>query len=228
MADKHPYVLSTLHLTQLINQLRNSFPQSLVVNAEMLQKLGIAPNNEGYVINTVRYVGIIDDSGKKTGLASTVFSKHEDSEFSQDFSKMVEKAYKDLFDLHADKSWTLDQNKVISFFRGADQTSKNVGYRQALTFQTLANLSGRLESISEKAASTPKSKNGHRKSSKPVSERREEKIKVDSIETKVKSGKGERDFGLTVRIEINLPAGADKETYDKIFQSLRENILNVE
>ena len=54
MADKHPYVLSQQHLTQLIEQLRNSFPQSLVVNAEMLQKLGIAPNNEGYVINTVR------------------------------------------------------------------------------------------------------------------------------------------------------------------------------
>ena len=32
--------------------------------------------------------------------------------------------------------------------------------------------------------------------------------------------------GLTVRIEINLPAGGDKETYDAIFQSIKENLLN--
>jgi len=228
MTDKHPYVLSTLHLTQLIAQFRNSFPQSLVVNAEMLQKLGIAPNNEGYVINTVRYLGIIDENGKKTELAGTVFSKHEDSEFSLEFGKMVSSAYKDLFDLHGDKSWTLEQNKLISFFRGADQTGANVGYRQALTFQTLATLSGRLESVKEKATSTPKPKTASPKKSKSVSEKKEKKIKVGSTETIGKAGKGERDFGLTVRIEINLPTGADKETYDKIFQSLRENLLNAD
>ena len=158
MADKHPYVLSTLHLTQLIEQLRNSFSQSLVVNAEMLQKLGIAPNNEGYEINTVRYVGIIDENGKRTETAAATFSKHDDIEFSQEFGKMVVSAYKDLFDLYGEKSWTLDQSKLISFFRSTDQTGKNVEYRQALTFQTLASLSGQLKSVKEKVASTPKSK----------------------------------------------------------------------
>ena len=32
--------------------------------------------------------------------------------------------------------------------------------------------------------------------------------------------------GLTVRIEINLPAEGDQETYDRIFKSIRENLLN--
>ena len=32
--------------------------------------------------------------------------------------------------------------------------------------------------------------------------------------------------GLTVRIEINLPAVDDQDTYDKIFKSIRENLLN--
>jgi hypothetical protein len=36
------------------------------------------------------------------------------------------------------------------------------------------------------------------------------------------------NVGLTVRIEINLPAGGDKETYDTIFKSIRENLLNVD
>lgn len=35
-----------------------------------------------------------------------------------------------------------------------------------------------------------------------------------------------RDFGLTVRVEVNLPPAADQETYDRIFRSIRENLLN--
>ena len=228
MADKHPYVLSSQHLIQLIEQLRNSFPQSHIVNAEMLQKLGIAPNNEGYVINTVRYLGVIDENGKKTESASTVFSKHEDSEFALEFGKMVQSAYKDLFDLHGDKSWTLDKDKLISFFRAADQTGANVGQRQAATFQTLATLSGHLEVVKEKVPSITKPKAASLKNSKSASTKKEKKTGVDLPETIGKAGKGERDFALTVRIEINLPAGADKETYDKIFQSLRENLLNAD
>jgi hypothetical protein len=38
---------------------------------------------------------------------------------------------------------------------------------------------------------------------------------------------GTREFGLTVRIEVNLPATGDQDTYDKIFKSIRENFLNV-
>ena len=33
-------------------------------------------------------------------------------------------------------------------------------------------------------------------------------------------------MALTVRVEINLPAGGDQETYDRIFKSIRENLLN--
>lgn len=32
--------------------------------------------------------------------------------------------------------------------------------------------------------------------------------------------------GLTVRVEINLPAGGNKETYDAIFKSIRENLID--
>jgi hypothetical protein len=35
------------------------------VSAQTLQKFGIAPNNESYVINTIRFLGLIDSDGKK-------------------------------------------------------------------------------------------------------------------------------------------------------------------
>jgi hypothetical protein len=41
------------------------------------------------------------------------------------------------------------------------------------------------------------------------------------------AGNGKQpDVGLTVRIEVNLPPAADQETYDRIFRSIRENLLN--
>jgi hypothetical protein len=43
-----------------IEQLRRSFPKT--VNAETLKKLGIAPQNESYIINVLRFIGVIDDA----------------------------------------------------------------------------------------------------------------------------------------------------------------------
>jgi len=33
-------------------------------------------------------------------------------------------------------------------------------------------------------------------------------------------------LGLTVRVEVNLPADASQDAYDKIFQSLRKNLID--
>jgi hypothetical protein len=35
-----------------------------------------------------------------------------------------------------------------------------------------------------------------------------------------------KDIGLTVRVEINLPPDGTKETYDNIFKSIKENLIN--
>jgi hypothetical protein len=42
----------------------------------------------------------------------------------------------------------------------------------------------------------------------------------------VHSGAGKRDMALTVRIEINLPAGGTQETYDAIFKSIKANLID--
>ena len=50
--------------------------------------------------------------------------------------------------------------------------------------------------------------------------------KPDGPAIKMNGGNGRRDVGLTVRIEINLPAGGSKETYDNIFKSIRANLID--
>lgn len=241
MADKHPYMSGSGGVTQLITQLRRSFPAA--VTADTLRKLGIAPNNETYLLNILRFVGVLDAENKKPPAAVPVFNKHDDAEFQDGFAKLVQGAYKELFDLHGDSAWALSLDKLISFFRNHDGTSEVVGKRQATTFQTLARISGKL---AEGATPIPRAaSNGITRVAKKaatVATKRVAPLTVAPVPapspaaanlpvpvpTSAAHGQGSSagGMGLTVRIEINLPPGGDQATYDAIFKSIRENLLN--
>jgi Family of unknown function (DUF5343) len=227
VAEKHPYTSGSGGLIQTVAQLRKSFPA--IVSSETLKKLEIAPNNETYVLNILKFVGVLDAENKKTTDSTQIFNKHDDAEFQQGFAKLVEKSYHELFALHGDGAWALTVNKLISFFRNHD--SDIVGKRQATTFQTLASLSGKTTATPAQAAS--KSIGNGSKVTKPVKLVRAVTTKTDTSSTPPSSqSKAEIDkstaspMALTVRVEINLPAGGDQKTYDAIFKSIRENLLN--
>ena len=231
MADKHPYMSGTAGLNQAVEHLRRSFPPQ--VTADTLKKLGIAPNNETYVLNILRFVGVLDAENKKDPRATSVFNKHDDAEFQSGFSELVQKAYTDLFQLHGDAAWNLPTDKLIGYFRNTDHTSAIVGQRQASTFQALATLGGRSDGAA-KAASV-KAKRPDVAASK-VSRPKTSKAAVPTapkVATDAPlSHSSDRHSGahpamaLTVRVEINLPASGDQETYDRIFRSIKENLLN--
>ena len=223
MADKHPYVNTIEGLSKAIKQFRNAFPPT--VNANTLQKLGIAPKNESYVINGFRFLGFIDANGQKTTAAGTVFSHHNNEAFAAAFAARVKKAYSGLFELHGEKSWSLDNNQLISYFRTTDQTSAIVGRRQAVTFRSLARFAGYGDSpdVETKARPTKpiEKKNPKRKAPAP------RQVKNDAPkEGHDPTTNNSSRVGLTVRVEINLPAEGDQDTYDRIFKSIRENLLN--
>jgi hypothetical protein len=239
VADKHPYTSGPAGIVQTVTQLRRSFPAQ--VTSDTLKKLSIAPNNEGYILNIMRFIGVLDSTNKRTADAAAVFNKHDDSDFQQGFAKLVEDAYHDLFDLHGDTAWMLPFDKLISFFRGADHTSDLMGKRQASTFVTLAGISGKVEGTQRPGAVKPK----RTESAKSANNGSKAKKVVQSSPTKARAGedtieivngglspKGTKvqsdghAMALTVRVEINLPAGGDQETYDRIFKSIRANLLN--
>ena len=70
------------NLVQAVTHFRKSFPST--ITADTLKKLGIAPNNESYVINTLRFIGVLDSEGKKTAQATKAFSQQEDDKFSKE------------------------------------------------------------------------------------------------------------------------------------------------
>lgn len=231
MADKHPYVSGTGVLVQVLDHLKKSFPANL--NAEVLKKLGFAPKNESYIINTVRFLKLIDDKGARTEKAQKTFTLHDTTSFQKAFSDIVKTVYADLFSLHGDGAWSLDDPKLITFFRQTDQSSELVGTRQAGTFKALAAYAGHVDLTTVTKVRTS---NRDTKPSPPKKQRSSSKGAA-AVETLPKpqtnvgtnpgtSDSGSRNLGLTVRIEINLPASGDQETYDRIFKSIRENLLN--
>ena len=220
VTDKHPYISGAGNVAQAINHFRNSLPPT--ISADTLKKLGLAPNNESYLINILRFLGIIDAEGNRTGQATKVLANHSDSDFQAAFAELVKTAYSGLFQLRGDKAWGLDKDGLITYFRSADQTSAIIGQRQAATFQVLARLSGHGDSpeVKEKKPKV----NAQSKTPKPKTE------KPSSTKAAVSPSKGSSssgaDVALTVRVEVNLPADADQATYDRIFKSIRENLIN--
>jgi hypothetical protein len=223
LPEKHPYAKVNGGLIQLLDQLRKSIPNA--VDADLLKKLGIAPKNESFVINVVRFLGLIDDQGKGTDEARKTFTLHEDQAFQQAFSEVVKKAYGDLFDIHKNEAWTLAEGKLISYFRQADQSSEIVGGRQASTFKTLASYAGHISEgapIAKPKGAAPKTAKAKTKQGAVMNPRSVPAVPA----TPVQGRGGDQHFALTVRVEINLPAGGDRETYDRIFKSIRENLMN--
>ena len=142
-----------------------------------------------------------------------------DADFQKEFSALVEAGYSALFGLHGPKAWALPADKLISFFRGTDQTSAIVGQRQATTFQVLAGLAGHGE-----PPAPAKATSGQPKKLKDIQKPKKANGAAAAAAVLPQNGDG-GPVGLTVRIEINLPAAADQSTYDLIFKSIRENLL---
>lgn len=222
MANKFPYVASAGPLVKTVAQLRRSFPKE--VTAETLRKLGVAPKNESYAINVLRFLGVIDDEGKPVKDKSKVFLQGEEG-FPAAFAGIVREAYDELFDLHGDDAWTMDRQGLTQFFRTTDHSSEIVGTRQAGTFQTLAALSGysELPTVAQKKPAAKKAA----APAKPKAAAGAEPKKVHAPKTPAVNSFEPR-VGLTVRVEVNLPADGDEEVYDRIFRSIRKNLIDAE
>lgn len=216
MTGPYPSISSQTSVVQVIDQLKKSFPKNL--DASTLQALDIAPKNESYVLNILRFLKIIDETGNPVESNQNIFFK-EGKDFQDGFSELVKSAYDELFDLHGDDSWVLEDAKLQNFFRTRDGSSQLVGKRKAKTFATLASIAGKRQDTSD----TPKFTTSKKKSSKKT---KGKAVKEPDTKKTKSSYESHGKIDMAVKLEINLPATTDQEVYRAIFQSLREELLN--
>lgn len=218
----HPYISGAGNVTAIITQLRKNFPTT--VTSDTVKKFGLASNNESYLINALQFIGVIDEEGKKTDKAK-VLAIHNADQFQPAFETLLKEAYKDLFDTHGDGMWTLSRDALVNYFRTTDQTSDAIGRRQAGVFQAFAAIAGHAETEgASKSTAKPKATG----KAKPAGAGVKKTEKVAMVKPGVDGTKNANRAGvaLSVRIEINLPAGGTQETYDAIFKSIKANLID--
>lgn len=231
LANTYPYISAQASLVKAIEQFRRSFPAT--VDSGLLKRLKIAPGNESYLINILRFLGLIDESGAKVDDAANAFYGSEEH-FKSGFTDLVAKAYGPIFTELGDDAWNASREDLSHWFRMVDKTTDLIGGRQASTFLTLAGITGKGAPLEAKApAKTPVKSPPKRSSAKDA----DATIGVATKEPDVggggdsggqSNGRGQvpdvNPVGLSVRIEVNVPVGATAEEYDAMFASIRKHL----
>lgn len=226
----YPYTSVQGALVKSFEQFRKVFPPT--VDASTLQRFNIAPANESYIINIFRFLDLIDDEGKKIDGVTDIFF-HGEVEFKSGLEGLITTAYADLFAEHGANAWDEGKDGLTTWFRVKDKTSELIGGHQASTFLTLAALSGHGEPL--KPAPTTKATTKATTPPKTVKPKSPRPLKEDSAktaETRVTTPTPQSvpatdsAVGLTVRVEVNLPAAGSPEVYDAIFASVRKNLID--
>jgi Family of unknown function (DUF5343) len=233
MADSHPYTSSGPGgIIQVVTHLRKQFPAAVTVDT--LKKLGMASGSEGKVLSVLKYVGVIEEDGKKAAKAGAVFAQHEDGAFQKGFGELVKTAYADLFNLHGDGAWALSTPQLISFFRSSDETSALVGQRQAVAFQALAGLAGKAEVPAARVANGAKARASVPKAtgtakvpaSKPAAAPPVPAAPSRAYEPPSPAGDvaGRRMPAIHIDVQVHISPDTSAEQIDRIFESMAKHL----
>lgn len=233
MANTYPYISGPGALVKTIEQFRKSFPA--IVDAAYFKRMQLAPGNESYLINIIRFLGLIDDSGARVDGAANAFYGTEEH-FKAGFSDLVSKAYAPVFTELGPDAWTANRDRLSHWFRMVDKTTDLIGGRQASTFLTLAGLTGNGAPAESRAPSkAPTKASGKSTTKKSLASDSGSRRDGQQQDSGSGSGTGGNDsagggsdnggpIGLSVRIEINVPVGATRDEYDAMFASIRKHL----
>lgn len=222
----YPYISGQAALAHTFSQLRTGFPSK--VDASYLKRFNIAPANESYVISILRFLGLIDDDGNRAEDKTDYFFGGDDA-FKTGLEGTLRAAYSQVFDEMGDGALDAPKEALTHWFRASDKTSALVGQRQASTFQTLAALAGHgdVPAVRSGAAKKNNAAKANSAAKKTATEKKAPKKQAETPTADTATGgKNGQDVGLTVRIEVNLPAGGDTETYDAIFASIKKHLMS--
>lgn len=230
VANTYPYISSPGALVKAVDQFRRSFPNT--VDAAYLKRMGLAPGNESYLINVLRFLGLIDESGAKNDDAANAFFG-SDEHFKTGFSDLVSKAYAPVFTELGSDAWIQSRDVLAHWFRMVDKTTDLIGQRQAGTFLTLAGITGHGRPNETKSPTKPAQKPSpvsktaaNRKSSADSQTVDHTQTRKDAASNESRGATDDVDdsIALSVKIEINVPVGATPEEYDAMFSSIRKHL----
>ncbi len=220
----YPSIAGANNIINIIKQLRNNFPPN--IDVKTIKKYEIAPKAEKPIVNMLIFLKLIDENGKPIPKNANVFLK-DGTDFQLGFAKIIQDAYDKLFELYGDTTWNSNDKILLAFFREEVGGALGSAQYRVKTFKVLAELAGKRDARSKPTM--------HVKSSAPtkINKPKQDTPKINAPKSAPIITPTEKlqltpsgNFALSVRIEVNLPSDGTKETYDNIFKSIRENLIN--
>lgn len=185
---------------------------------KFLEGLGYPSSNDRAMINVLKVLGFLDDSG----VPKRRYHEYLDqTQSSQVLAQGIREAYADLFRVNKSAntmSLTEIKNKMKTLSEGA--FSDRVLQQMAGTFVTLVK-------YADFAAAAPAGKTEHEEEGDEEVDEDEEGGFVEprkKDERKIRRGGGSRLGDLVYNINIVLPESRDPAVYDAIFKALREHL----
>lgn len=201
-----PYMPSVKNLHAILDAIQNAGAPD-AFGLDFLKDLGFTSSNDRSVIKVLKYLGLLDSSGRPQA-AYKEFMDHTIAKHV--LADRLHQAYDDLF--LADKdAHTRTSDKLKGWFKTKTGAGDAVAKKMATTFKSLASYADF-------------SKAGKKKPKVEVPAPVPERAPTPSVERKELPA-GEAALALTYRIEVNLPDTTNVDTYRAIFRALREELL---
>lgn len=185
---------------------------------KFLEGLGFANSNDRAIINVMKGLGLLDDSGVPTK------RYHEYLDQSQSATVLangIREAYADLFRVNRvaqTMSQTDVKNKMKTLSEG--QFTDRVLTQMAMTFTTLVKLADFSASTSTGTPTTPTERPSGEDDTPPPAP-----IQAPSNgQQPAPAPAATARFGLLYNINIHLPESRDQAVYDALFKALKEHL----
>ena len=211
-----PVAFSTKSFKALLDQMGGAgIPDK--ANLTWLKTLGYRSGNHGSYITALKYIGVVAPNGAPTELWNAFRAPSEKNKAA--LGEAIKEAYRPLYSTYDDAQDRSDA-ELVHVFKGHAAGGDGEINKMVGTFKTLAsyasfaghseNGSGKTEQASLANVSEVVAGNGSPAKQPEVA--------------RVGAATG---MALTVNIELQLPATADADVYDKLFSAMRKHLVGM-
>jgi uncharacterized protein DUF5343 len=200
------YLTSTKNLAGILDAVQNAQAPPRFTQ-KFLEGLGYSSNSDRLVINVLKALGFLSDTGEPLQRYHEYLDK---SQGKRVLAEGIRQAYSDLFQVNSNAqtmSRTDIKNKMKTLSQG--QHGDSVLDKMAMTFKALGDRAD--FSVASGAKVTPL---------KPI----QPEIPAGNGEGRAEQSQGVTFAGLSYDIHIHLPESRDPAVYDALFKSLREHM----
>jgi len=199
--EKVPYLTKTAVIKEFLNKIQETGTPTKV-SQEYLESIGFTSSNDRPLVPLFKFLGFLDSSGVPTGIYKKYRNKKEAPRV---LASAIRGAYLGLFSTYPD-AYRKDDEALADYFR----TSTGLGERSVSalvnTFKKLcengdfAGVPGSAEEVGDEEGTVPEVK-------------------------KRKVVPGMLSPEIVINIQLQLPPSDKEEVYDKLFASLRKNLI---